>query len=786
MIKNYFKIAFRSLLRNKSFSVINILGLAIGSASAILILLWVQNEVSYDRFHTNENRLYEIWENESRDGEIQSGIPTQQLLGPALKKDYPEIENTARIGWNQYILFGNKEKSIKANGTWADPSFLTMFSFPLLKGDPATALNDPHSIVITEKMARKIFGNDNPVGQLLKFDNSENFTVTGVLKDLPVNTQFDFEFLNSSAFLESKGWIDADWTNISIRTFVLLKPTAKAAAVDQKIKNIVKKYSDGRSLSEIFLYPVKQLRLYSKFENGKAVGGRIEIVRIFTLIATFILLIACINFMNLSTARSEKRAKEVGIRKVAGALKKSLIGQFLIESIIISAISGALALLLVQLFLPSFNQITEKQLSIDYGNIRFWFSGIGFTLLTGILAGSYPAFFLAAFKPVIVLKGTFKKVNALVTPRKILVVSQFSFAIILVISTIIIVQQIKYVQGRKSGYDKNNLAYVFIEGDIQKNYALIKNELISSGTALFVNKTMAPLTQSWSIGSNLNWQGKVPGARISFDRSTTNENLVKVAGLELIAGRDIDITSFPSDSTACLINESAAREMKFKNPVGQDLFDDPITWHIVGVIKDFILQSPYEKTRPIIFKGPKYSANVMNIKFNGEHTMAQNIASTEKILKKYNPAFPFEYHFVDEEYAKKFSDQQLTATLAALFAGLTIFISCLGLFGLATYMAETRIKEIGVRKILGASIMNIATLISKDFVKLVIIAILIASPIAWYFMNKWLLGFDFRIHISGWVFILAGTVAIFIALVTVSFQSIRAAIVNPVKSLRNE
>ena len=436
-------------------------------------------------------------------------------------------------------------------------------------------------------------------------------------------------------------------TNSSIRTFVLLKPKAKAAAVDQKIKNIVKKYSDGRSQSEVFLYPVKQLRLYSKFENGKAVGGRIEIVRIFTLIAIFILLIACINFMNLSTARSEKRAKEVGIRKVAGALKKSLIGQFLIESIIISAISGALALLLVQLFLPSFNQITEKQLSIDYGNIRFWLSGIGFILLTGLLAGSYPAFFLAAFKPVVVLKGSFKKVNALVTPRKILVVSQFSFAIILVISTIIIVQQIKYAQGRKSGYDKNNLAYIFIEGDIQKNYTLIKNELIGSGTALFVNKTMAPLTQSWSIGSNLNWEGKVPGARISFDRSTTNENLVKVAGLELIAGRDIDITSFPSDSTACLINESAAREMKFKNPVGQNLFDDPITWHIVGVIKDFILQSPYEKTRPIIFKGPKYSANVMNIKFNGEHTMAQNIASTEKILKKYNPSFPFEYHFVD-------------------------------------------------------------------------------------------------------------------------------------------
>jgi putative ABC transport system permease protein len=786
MIRNYFKIAFRNLFRDKIFSSINILGLAIGMASAIIILLWVQNEISFDRFHTNDKRLYEVWENDIRDNELSSGVPTPQLMGPALKKDYPEIEAVCRIGWNQLVLFNYKDKSIKANGTWADNSFLTMFSFPLLKGDPKTALNDPHSIVITEKMSRNIFGSDDPMGQTLKFDNSENFIVTGVLKDLPANTQFDFEYLNSAKFLEEKGYMDADWTDVSIRTFVLLEPNSRMAPVNQKIKNIIKKYSDGKSQSEVFLYPVNQLRLYSNFKNGKPDGGRIEVVRIFTLIAVFILLIACINFMNLSTARSEKRAKEVGIRKVAGALRSSLVIQFLVESTIISAIAGFLAILIVQLSLPAFNLLTEKRLGIDFSNIYYWYSGIAFILVTGILAGSYPAFFLSAFNPASVLKGSFKKVHALVTPRKILVISQFSFAIILVICTIIIVQQVKFAQARNTGYDKTGLAYVFMEGEIFKNYKLIKNELLNSGTAVFVNQTLAPLTQTWSIGASLNWQGKDPNARISFDRSATDKDLVKVAGLELVAGRDIDISVYPSDSTACLINESAARAMKLKNPIGQMIFDDPINWHVVGIIKDFILLSPYEKTRPIIIKGPKYGTNVMNIKFNRDQPMAQNIAGAEKIFKKYNPAYPFEYHFVDDEYAHKFKDEEQTATLAALFAGLTIFISCLGLFGLATYMAENRIKEIGVRKILGASVTNIAGLLSGDFLKLVIISIIIASPVAWYFMNHWLQGYDYRVHISWFVFVMAGMAAIFIALLTVSFQAIRAAVANPVKSLRSE
>lgn len=786
MFKNYFKVALRSLLRNKGFSAINILGLAIGMASAAIILLWVQNEISFDRFHEKDKRLFEVWENDTRDGGLQSSIYTPQLMGPALKRDYPEIENTARIGWDDNVLFGYGNKSVKIKGTWADPSFLTMFSFPLIKGDVKTALSGPNSIMITQKAAKKLFGNEDPMGKMVKFDNRENFVVTGLMKDLPNNTQFDFEWLNSSAYVESKGWIDADWTDVSIPTFVLLKPNVSATLASQKIKNVVKKYSKGLSKSETFLYPVNQLRLYSKFENGKPIGGRIEIVRIFLLVALFILIIACINFMNLSTARSEKRAKEVGIRKVAGALKRSLVMQFLVESIMVSMIAGCLAYLFLILSLPAFNLLTQKQLFIDNSNIYFWLSGIIFIFFTGILAGSYPAFFLAAFKPSAVLKGTFKKINALITPRKVLVVSQFTFAIILIVCTIIIIQQVKYAGNRNTGYDKNNLAYVFLEGDIPKKYEFIKTDLINSGAAVSVNQTMAPLTQSWSIGASMSWQGKEPGTRISFDRSTTDGSLAQTMGIQFVAGRDIDVKNYPTDSTACVVNESAVKLMKFKNPIGQLIFDDPDSWHIIGVIKDFILTSPYDATRPIIFKGPKYGRNVMNIKFSSDRTMIRNIATAEEIFKKYNPSYPFEYHFIDEEYARKFDDEKRTATLAGLFSGLTIIISCLGLFGLAAYMAENRMKEVGVRKILGASISDIATLLSKDFLKLVIIAILIATPLAWYFMYHWLSGFSYRVQISWTVFAIAGAASIFIALITVSFQAIRAAIANPVNSLRSE
>ncbi len=786
MFKNYLKVAFRNLFRNKVFSIINISGFAIGMASAILILLWIQDELSYDRFHKNPDRLCQVWSSDELDGGIRSLVFTPQMLAPALKKDYPEVEDAARIGWSFLHLFSYQNKKLKIAGTWTDPSFLTMFNFPVLRGDAKTALKDPYSVVLTQRVAKKLFGDEDPIGKIVKIDNSDNFTVTAILKDPPENTQFEIEYLNSSAYLQAKGYFDTDWTNISIRTFALLRAGVSLSKVNAKIKDIDVRYSDNRAKTTSFLYPVSDVRLYSDFKNGKAVGGRIETIRTFGLIAVLILLIACINFMNLSTARSEKRAKEVGIRKVSGAMKKSLIGQFLGESVLMASIAGIFALIIVQLCLPAFNQLTQKHLSVDFSNIWFWISALGFIVITGLLAGSYPAFYLSAFKPVSVLKGSFKKINTLITPRKVLVVLQFSFAIVLIISTIIVSQQIQYAQQRKTGYDKNNLIYLFLEGDITKHYDLIKNDLIKSGAAVSMSRTFSPMTLAFSSGFSLTWPGKGPNTKIDFIRSSTDGNLVKTAGLKLIQGRDIDTQNYPTDSTGCLISESAAKAMGFKNPIGQTITDDPTTWHIVGVFKDFILESPYQPIKPMIIKGPKDAFNVVNIKLNGDRPTEQNLAKAAQIFKTYNPEYPFEYYFVDEEYAKKFNDERLTAKLAGLFSGLTIFISCLGLFGLATFMAENRVKEIGVRKVLGASISNITLLLSRDFLKLVVMAVIIATPVAWWIGSQWLTKFDYHIGISAWIFVFAGLSAILIALITVSYQSIKAARANPVKNLRTE
>lgn len=788
MLRNFFKIAYRNILRNKGFSFINISGLAIGMASAMLILLWVQNEVSYDRFHVKLNRLYQVWSNDKIDGSIRSLTNTPEIMAPALKKDYPEVEDVTRVNWTRNLFSAEGEKKLMSVGAVVDPGFLTMFSFPLLKGNATTALYDPHSIVVTQKLAKKLFNTEDVIGKIARMGNAENYTITGVLKDFPGNTQFDYiEYVCSYKQNTLEGRIDKDWSNISIPTFVLLKPNSSLELANSKIKNIIPQHTNGNQQTEEFLYPVSKLWLYSQFENGKAVGGRITMVRTFSIIALFILLIACINFMNLSTARSERRAKEVGIRKVAGALKKSLVAQFLGESILISFIAGCIAIIIVELSLPAFNQVMGKQLETGSGNINLWLSGIAFILFTGILAGSYPAFFLSSFKPISVLKGSFKKINALVTPRKVLVILQFAFAIVLIISTIIVTQQIRYAQERKTGYDKDHLVHVFIYNDMmRKNFRLIKNDLLSSGLATAVSMVQSPLTENWSSGNSLTWEGKNPTAVVQINRYAEEGDLVKTAGMKLIEGRDIDLINYPADSTACLINVSALKLMKFNNPIGQLIYDYPTSWHVVGVIKDYIQESPYQSIKPMIIKGPKEWMGAILIKLNSNNSTAHNIAGMEKIFKQYNPAYPFEYSFTDEEYTKKFVDEQLTGKLAALFAGLTIFISCLGLFGLTTYMAENRTKEIGVRKVLGASVSSIATLLSKDFIKLVIIAIIIASPVAWWCMSKWLSGYNYHINISWQVFIKAGLLAIVIALFTISFQAIKAAVANPVKSLRSE
>lgn len=787
MFQNNFKIAFRNLLRNKAFSIINISGLAIGMASAILILLWVQNEMSHDRFHEKNDRLYQVWSNDKINGTIRSLTYTPEIMAPSLKTDFPEIEEVSRVRWTKNLLTVNGDKKLLSIGAVVDPGFLTMFSFPLLEGNREAVFNDPHSIVITRKLAKKLFGDADPTGKIVRMGNTENFTVSGILKDLPNNTQFDFiEYLLGYELQTQQGNIDKDWTNISIPTFVLLKPNSKAEQLNDKLKAIISNHTNGAQKTEEFIYPVSKLWLYSNFVNGKAVGGRIERVKTFSIIAVFILLIACINFMNLSTAKSEKRAKEVGIRKVAGAGKRSLVMQFLAESVLTAFIAGIIALVIVQLGLPAFNQLVQKELFLNYANSYFWLGAIAFILFTGILAGSYPAFFLSAFQPASVLKGAFKKANALITPRKILVVLQFTFAVLLIICTIVVTQQVKYAQGRNVGYSRDQLIHVYQNDEKKKNYSLIKNELLNTGAAIAVSCVQSPLTQNWSSGIGLNWAGKDPNAVIQINRYTEDGDLVKTAGLQLITGRDIDVNKYPTDSTACIINETAYKLMGFKDAIGQIIYDDPVNWHVIGVIKDFVQESPYEPIKPLIIRGPKEWTSTMLIKLNGSNSTAANLAKLEQVLKKYDPVYPVEYAFADEEYATKFADEQLAGTLASLFAALTIFISCLGLFGLSTYMAENRIKEIGVRKVLGASVAGISSLLSKDFVKLVFIAIVIASPVAWFVMNKWLQQYDYRIAIGYTTFIIAGSLAVFIALVTVSFQSIKAALANPVKSLRAE
>ena len=786
MLKNFFKVAFRNLWKNKAFSFINITGLAIGMASAMLLLLWIYDEVSFDRFHEKKDRIYEVWNRAEFSGSIHSWSTTPKVLARTLEHDYPEVELAVRVNWGSNFLFSVGEKRIMEAGNIVDSAFLDMFSFPLLKGNPHTALNDMHSIVITEKLAKKFFSTDDPMGRLIKIDNKETFRITGLAKDPPGNSRFQFEYLIPWSYLEHTDGPDLNWGNNSTKTYVLLKPNASLPSVQKKLLTLKGKYEKEDAKWEMFLYPLDRWRLYSNFNGAVEDGGKIEFVKLSAIIAAFILLIACINFMNLNTARSEKRAKEVGIRKVVGARKGGLIGQFLGESILLSFFAAILAIVLVELSLTSFNQVTDKKMFIHFGSVGLWVLIFGFIFITGILAGSYPAFFLSSFQPVKVLKGGFKKVNALVTPRKVLVVLQFSFAIILIICTIIVQQQINHAKDRESGYDKNNLIYHFLTGDISKNYALIKSDLISSGAASSVTKTSAPLTQAWSDSWGFIWDGKDPNDKTDFDRYSADEDFLKTTGLQLVKGRDLDLRKYNTDSSAMILNESALKIMKFKEPIGQLIKDGDVQFHVIGIVKDFILRSPFEPTHPMIIEGGKGWFQTMHIKLNSNNPTASNLKTAEAVFKKYNPEYPFEYHFVDEEYAKKFEDEGRTAVLAAFFSGLTIFISCLGLFGLATYMAETRIKEIGVRKVLGATVTGITFLISKDFLRLVLIAFLIAAPVAWWSMETWLKNYPYRVNIQWWVFLLAGGISFTIALVTISFQAIRAAVANPVKSLRSE
>ncbi len=793
MLTNYFKVALRVMFRNKSFSAINVFGLTLGITGALLLFLWIEKEFTYDQFHADKERIYKAWNRDTNKDRVHCWDVTPRILAPTLQEQYASVESAVSFAdWGDQLLFTVGEKRLlKSTGAYTDASFLAMFSFPLIKGDPRTAMKEPASIVLTEKIAHELFGDNDPFGETLSIGasgNSFELKVTGILKDLPSNTDFSFDYLIPYSFVESLSGKDTRWGNNSVYSFVKLKEGADINTFNNEVKDIVKKNHKDAEHLEVFLYPLTKMRLHARFENGVPSGGRIEIIRMLAILGVFLIVIACINFINLSTARAQRRSKEVAIRKVAGAFKYSLVVQFLCESILIALAAGLISLVAVYFSLPFFNNLVQQQLSLNLTSINFWIVGFLFIISIGLLAGSYPALFLSSFRPVRILKGMNLTTSNRSLLRTILVVFQFGFAVQLVISTIVINRQITYVQNRDTGYSKDNLVYQYMTGDIGKNYAAYKNELINSGVAQAVTKTSSPITDRWSNTDGIGWKGKDPQAKILFERFYIDENISTTAGVTILQGRDMDLAHFPSDSTAVILNETAAKAMGFTQPIGELINDNNQEWHVVGVIKDFILTSPYQKVEPLILFGCEgdWAFNVVHIKLNPSNTTQQNIAKLSELSTKYNPDYPFEYNFVDVEYQRKFANLETTRTITILFSSIAIVIAGLGLLGLSMYMIEVRIKEIGIRKVMGGSVFNITKLLSWSSLKPIFIAIIIFSPVGWYAMNWWLSSFAYRISLDGWVFLFAALSIIAIALLITITQTVRAARINPVDSLRNE
>ncbi|MEH6305556.1 ABC transporter permease [Olivibacter sp. CPCC 100613] len=787
MIKNHIKIAWRNLLKNRGYTAINMIGLAVSLAAVLLIALWVQNQHLYDNFYSNRDNIYKLWNRNDNEGKVNVYDITSGPAAAGLKREYPEVVHAARMYWSSDRLFSYGDKNIKSNGNEVDADFLSIFDFPLLHGSANHALEDPTSIVLTESLAKSLFGKEDPLGKTITIDSKVPFKVTAVLKELPSYTDFNFGYLTQITPEREKNY-GTDWKTNSYYTFVELKAGSDVRAFNKKVEPFVRtKVSEAKG-SSIFLYPMARMHLYNRFENGVSVGGQIEQVRLVTGIGLLILLIACINFMNLATARSQKRSKEVGVRKVVGATKKILIQQFLSESILLTFVSGIIALGLTVLFLPVFNSLLDKPLVMDWTNPFMWGVGFASMLLTGFLAGVYPAFVLSAFKPIKTLKGMVAKPRR-INLRQVLVVLQFGIAVVLIAATLVIRLQIDFAGKRTVGYHVSQLIEIPAEGDMGGNYEVFKAELLRNGLASQVTRTGWPITiDASSASGSFSWEGATPEQEKNsfFTIVKAESDFVSTLGLTLTGGRDLDFARLPADSASVMLNETAVKTMGLANPVGKYLKWGDKTYTIVGVLKDFITASPYRDISPMLIRASKNFMMNIVIRNNPQLSMAENLRGIEKIVKKFNPAYPFTYNFVDQQYAEKFREQEQTAMLALVFSLLAICISCLGLFGLASYIAETRIKEIGIRKVLGASVTGISTMLSKDFIKLVVIAILLASPIAWWAMNTWLNDFSYRIEMQWWMLVLSGGIVITIALLTVSSQAVRAARTNPVSSMKDE
>lgn len=777
MFKNYFKTAVRNLFKNRLFSFINITGLALGMAGAGLLLLNIQYELSVDQFHAKKDRVFKVYCKTAVNGQLRSHDITSAPLGPVLQKEYPQIKQMTRVNGADK-LFGYRDKRIQVGGYYTDEAFLSMFSFPLIAGNVRTVLKDKNSIVLTESLAKRVFGAEDPLNKVILLDNKRNVTVTGLLKDVPLNSSLDFEYL--LPWEENNN----NWDYYFARTYVELKDPAGVNAVNKQIGNVISDHSENPLGTRIFLHPVSKMHVQHHFD---AKGNPETELNLYFLpvLAAVMLLIGCINFMNLSTARSEKRAREVGVRKVMGAVKRSLVIQFITESVLLALVAGVIALLIVQLVWPAFSTMARVKAVIPWQSPVFWLSTLGFIGFTGLLAGSYPALYLSSFKPVKVLKGVLNNSNSLITPRRILVVTQFVIAIFLINFTLIFRKQVNYMEARDPGFEKEELIFHSLTTDLQKNYDIVQQELMNTGMVTAVGKSSIPITRPAAWLDGLEWAGGENSKGVSFSLFTTTKNFVKINGLTLRAGRDIDIDLFRTDTASCVINESAAKVLGFANPVGQIIKDEKFNWHIVGVVKDFYQGAPGDAIKPALIRYGK-GGGVINIRMKKGYASVQQIALVEAILKKYNPGYITDLQFADADFANSLKQRRSVSVMISSFALIAILIACMGLLGLTAYMAELRKREIGIRKVLGASVSRVTTLLTKDFIKLVLIAVVIASPLAWLFMNFFLEQFSYRTAGSWWILPLSGSIAVLIAVFTISFLAVRTAIANPVNALRSE
>ena len=807
MLTNYLKIAWRNLVKNKVYSFINIAGLATGMAVAILIGLWIWDELSFNKYHQNYDHIAQVMQHQTFNGEVGTQRANPYLLGAELRDKYGSDQNGTSAGtglfkyvvmasWmdNHILSVGNRK--ITKSGNFFEPQAPDMLTLTMRKGTRA-GLTDINSIMLSESVAKAFFGDADPLGKFIKLDNKFDLKVTGVYENIPYNSDFrELTFMAPwDLYMSDNVWpekLTNPWRSNSFQTYAQLADQVQPTDIDKisaRIKDVKLNRvnpTEARFKPEVFLHPMSKWHLYSEWKNGINAGGRIQFVWLFGIIGLFVLLLACINFMNLSTARSEKRAKEVGIRKAIGSVRGQLIAQFFSESLLVVVIAFVVSLLFVQLILPVFNETADKKLNILWTNPLFWSIGILFSVVTGLIAGSYPALYLSSFQPVKVLKGTFRIGRFAAIPRKVLVVVQFTVSVTLIIGTIIVFRQIQHAKDRPIGYSRAGLISVPITiPNIARHYDALRSDLLRTGAVAEMSQSSNPTTAVWAVNNGYEWKGKQPNVEGNFATMAVSHDFGKTVGWQFKEGRDFS-RAFSTDSSGMVLNETAVKFMGLKHPVGETVVCDGKPYKVVGVIKDMVMESPYHPVFRTVFMLDYEWASTINIKLNPAISAREALSQIEPVFRKLSPAAPFDYKFVDDEYARKFGDEERIGKLASFFAVLAIFISCLGLFGLASFMAEARTKEIGVRKVLGATVLDLWGMLSKDFVVLVIIAFSIATPIAYFSLSNWLQKYEYRTTIPWWIFAAAGLGAMVITLLTVSFQSVKAALMNPVKSLRSE